>query len=243
MEQKQEIIIQLVTKMICVDTLPISFIENKGFKDLLAYITPNYKIPCRKTISSRINALYESQKQKLIAKLTTAKYISVTTDCWSSRANEAYITITCHYIGNDQKQYSYNLTTEPFAESHTSVYLKNILENILIEWNIADKCVAIVHDNAANIVGATRDMPYEAVCCFAHSLQLVVNKALEVPGFKVVIDKCSHIVGRFNHSNKAANYLTIKQNQLNLPNHKLIQSVKTRWNSTYYMIKRIIEQR
>lgn len=31
--------------------------------------------------------------------------------------------------------------------------------------------------------------------------------------------------------------------QLGLENHKMIQAVKTRWNSTYFMLKRIMEQR
>ncbi|KAL1493554.1 hypothetical protein ABEB36_009258 [Hypothenemus hampei] len=33
-EQRQEQITQLITNMICLDTLPISFIEGKGFKKL-----------------------------------------------------------------------------------------------------------------------------------------------------------------------------------------------------------------
>ena len=33
-----------------------------------------------------------------------------------------------------------------------------------------------------------------------------------------------------------------KQSQLGLPEHKLIGAVSTRWNSTYNMVKRILEQ-
>lgn len=41
----------------------------------------------------------------------------------------------------------------------------------------------------------------------------------------------------------ATNSLTNKQVQLGLKENKLTQSVKTRWNSTYFMIKRLLEQR
>ena len=34
----------------------------------------------------------------------------------------------------------------------------------------------------------------------------------------------------------------VNQNHLNLPNHKLIQQVDTRWNSVYYMLERYLEQ-
>ena len=36
--------------------------------------------------------------------------------------------------------------------------------------------------------------------------------------------------------------LHVNQNSLNLPNHKLIQQVDTRWNSVYYMLERYLEQ-
>ena len=36
--------------------------------------------------------------------------------------------------------------------------------------------------------------------------------------------------------------LRLNQTRLNLPNHKLIQQVDMRWNSTYYMVQRYLEQ-
>ena len=41
----------------------------------------------------------------------------------------------------------------------------------------------------------------------------------------------------------AQNMLENKQEQLELPKHKLIQEVATRWNSTYEMYQRLLEQR
>ena len=51
------------------------------------------------------------------------------------------------------------------------------------------------------------------------------------------------IVSHFHKSSKATEELRQIQTLLNLPQHKLIQDVETRWNSSYYMLKRIIEQR
>ncbi|RXM27538.1 Zinc finger BED domain-containing protein 4, partial [Acipenser ruthenus] len=53
--------------------------------------------------------------------------------------------------------------------------------------------------------------------------------------------KCA-IVGFFHHSSEAAEKLIEIQNQLKMPEHKLIQSVKTRWHFIFYMLDRIAEQ-
>ena len=36
--------------------------------------------------------------------------------------------------------------------------------------------------------------------------------------------------------------LTAIQSRLNIDNHKLIQDVETRWNLSFYMLQRIVEQ-
>lgn len=228
--------------MICQDELPISFVENRGFKQLVSYLAPWYKIPVKKTVKLRIDVLYDIEKQKLLEEMSTIDDIALTTDCWSSRATESYITLTAHYITPEWKHVARNITTEHMEERHTISNLQDKIDKILTEWEIKPKIRAIVHDNAANIVGAARHFPY-SINCFAHSLQLVLNKILCEPYSKVIIDKCSNIVGHFKHSNIAMSALSNKQSQLGLQKHKLVQSVKTRWNSTFLMLKRLIEQR
>lgn len=46
------------------DIMPISVVCAKGFQELLGYIEPNYKIPSRQTITSRIEACF-AERQKL----------------------------------------------------------------------------------------------------------------------------------------------------------------------------------
>nr|XP_022910339.1 zinc finger BED domain-containing protein 1-like [Onthophagus taurus] len=86
-------------------------------------------------------------------------------------------------------------------------------------------------------------MSVDAITCYAHNLQLVLNKVLDADYIKPLIVKCSSIVSHFKHSYIASTALNTKQEQLGLQKHKLIQAVRTRWNSTYYMLKRLVEQR
>ncbi|CAH0560585.1 unnamed protein product [Brassicogethes aeneus] len=184
---KQEKITQIITRMICQDELPISFVENGGFKQLLSYLAPWYKIPVKKTIKLRIDALYDIEKKKIMKDMSTIDDIALTTDCWSSRATESYITFTAHYITPEWKHFASNITTEHMEERHTIANLQDKIDKILIEWKIKPKSRAIVHDNAANKVGAAKNFPY-SISCFAHSLQLALNKILLEPYSKDIIN-------------------------------------------------------
>ncbi|GBP93767.1 Zinc finger BED domain-containing protein 4 [Eumeta japonica] len=58
-----------------------------------------------------------------------------------------------------------------------------------------------------------------------------------------ILVKSRRIVTHFNHSNRAQSKLRDLQQELNLSYHQLVQDVCTRWNSIYYMISRLFEQK
>ena len=78
------------------------------------------------------------------------------------------------------------------------------------------------------------DWPHQ--CCFAHTLQLGVNKAMELP------EIAKRMVTHFHHSVKSTNILRQKQKDLHHFEDCLVQDVSTRWNSCYYMMERILKQ-
>lgn len=130
-------------------------------------------------------------------------------------------------------------------ERHTSINLKDKLVDIMKEWEIDTKTICIVHDNAVNIKNAVTAMApnIKSRTCFAHSLQLCVNKGLEENEIKQILITASSIVSHFKHSTVAIKALQVAQKKLKMPEKKLIQSVKTRWNSIYAMVERLIESR
>lgn len=62
------------------------------------------------------------------------------------------------------------------------------------------KVIATVHDNARNVTASVKDSHRlgESVPCFAHTLQLAVNSALEHA--KCIIQRATKIVSHFRHS-------------------------------------------
>ncbi len=89
---------QLIAEMTAEDLLPISFVEGEGFKRLMNYAEPHYTVPSRKTVTARIDALYEKCACSLKDSLSKPARVAITTDSWTSLTAESYMTLTCHYI-------------------------------------------------------------------------------------------------------------------------------------------------
>ncbi|XP_050305061.1 zinc finger BED domain-containing protein 4-like [Anthonomus grandis grandis] len=58
-----------------------------------------------------------------------------------------------------------------------------------------------------------------------------------------MISKGRRLVTHFNHSGLAQENLLAIQKKLSLPEHQLVQDISTRWNSTFYMSERLLEQK
>jgi len=69
------------------------------------------------------------------------------------------------------------------------------LKLITDEWNVTKKVVAVVTDNAANIVTAIRLNGWKHIPCFAYTLNLIVQGSLkDDPVMDDVSKKCRDIV-------------------------------------------------
>ena len=81
--------------------------------------------------------------------------MAVATDIWTSRATEAYITITAYYISNELKVESNVLCTSEMAERHADVNTASRIQEVLEIRNIqASHMSAVVTDNATNMTAA-----------------------------------------------------------------------------------------
>lgn len=66
---------------------------------------------------------------------------------------------------------------------------------------------------------------------------------LDSCGFNDVLAKCRKIVGHFRHSPANTMELYKEQRALDQENEHLIQDVSTRWNSTLFMIRRLLKNK
>ena len=211
-ERRANEISKLITTMIVTDMLPISFVEGSGFRELMAYVEPEYKVPCRTTITTRIEKMYEEKAEDLRTRLAAAPKVSITTDGWTALTTESYVTITCHYIDLRFEMQSAVLQTRAMAERHTAENLAEGLRSATESWGISNKVTACVHDNASNVTLAnTRYLDWESSPCYAHTLQLAINDGFKLNDIQKVVAGASRLVSHFHHSTPATHALVEKQ--------------------------------
>ncbi|XP_034565509.1 zinc finger BED domain-containing protein 1-like [Notolabrus celidotus] len=247
--QMAEVLTESILNMIVKDMRPLSMVEDDGFKHMIQTFHPSYILPSRtyftKLMEGKYGATVGNMKDTL--KLTKNK-IALTADAWTSVATEAYLGITCHFISDDWELTTLCLTTMPLEERHTGPNIAAWIEQAVARFEISpSKIVAIVHDNGSNIVLAANILQekhgWMSIRCAGHTLQLVINHALKQPQITKALGAARCLVEHFRKSELAATKLKTKQKQMGTPEHKLVQDVSTRWNSTFYMVTRLLEQR
>jgi len=110
------------------------------------------------------------------------------------------------------------------------------------EWGLEEKDPAIVTDNASNMTSAAKLAGILHVKCFAHTLNLTSQCALKLPTVTRLLGRVRRITSFFRRSTIANHVLTQKQVLLELPPHRLLTDVVTRWNSAHDMLERFLEQ-
>ncbi|GBM30143.1 hypothetical protein AVEN_78533-1 [Araneus ventricosus] len=106
--------------------------------------------------------------------------VTLTTDCWTSNG-DSFMAVTSHYLNYDMKRNSNVLGCFLSTESHASENVATELKKVADEWNIKDKIVLCVADNAANITKAIKEiLQWMHFGCLAHTINLAVKDSLEV---------------------------------------------------------------
>lgn len=245
---KAQAIHKVIAEMIAVDNEPLSVVQKPGFRRVVETLQPKYSMPSRTYITETIiPQIFRRCAEAISNKLSNNyKKVSFTTDIWSCQyTKESYISFTAHFISNDFFLIHHALNVRHFAGSHSALTIGSMLESLLCEWNVDKNNVhLVVTDNAFNMIKALKDSEFQNAACFNHSLQLAINDAVTAQrALNDAITIAKKIVGHFNHSSLAYYNLKKIQEELQLPIKRLKQDIPTRWNSTFYLLERLLEQK
>ena len=244
-----EQITSIVVEMIYADLLPVSTVEHLGFRKLLKFLAPNYVVPTRRTVQARLKAKFDEMKDMAIRHLSSdaVEFLSLTTDLWTSIAQDGYIGVTAHFIDLEWEMKSIILTVEEMDERHTAANISERLKAIADEWKITKKVGAVVHDNASNMLLAAKllreSSKWDHQNCVGHTLQLSIEAGLAVTAISHLLAKARKLVGHFSHSTLATTQLHRVQERNKRLQRSLVRDVATRWNSSYLMLDRLVAEK
>ncbi|CAG5023650.1 unnamed protein product [Parnassius apollo] len=158
--------------MIAVDMEPLRKGEHEGFRDFVNALDSRYEIPDTTILKKKLlPEYYENVKQKLVIALSKAEHVSVTTDLWTSIANEGILSVTCHFFHNE-KLIAPLLEVVKMEGSHNAENIASMLDATLSKWDIRSKCEAITTDNAQTMINTAAKLHIRHIPCFAHTLNL-----------------------------------------------------------------------
>ena len=136
------------------------------------------------------------------------------------------------------------LAASKLNERHTGDNIATVYSDCVCEWKIESKIVCALRDGGSNFVAGFNSSGVPSITCLAHSLQHVIHDGmLAQRDVQELLAAGRRIVGHYKHSNVAFRLLQRIQAQLELNVCALYQDEPTRWNSSYYMLKRLVEQR
>ncbi|XP_026284719.2 zinc finger BED domain-containing protein 4-like [Frankliniella occidentalis] len=243
-----------ILEMIALDYQPISIVEDKGFRALINLLEPRYVLPSRKWLSGKgLPDLYQEIRGKIQEEidgdLSAITSLSFTVDGWSSRSKEGYLSLTLQYANKEGFPKNFTLECNHFPGEHSGETIYEKVKEMTADWGIdiedVLKDIYVVSDSARNMTSAFSNKNVVPIKCAVHMLQTVVDDSMIEADQEIetLLSKCRLIVGHYNHSNKSHERLQQVQKRLGLKEHELIQSVDTRWNSTYLMLDRLKEQK
>ncbi|XP_030765283.1 zinc finger BED domain-containing protein 4-like [Sitophilus oryzae] len=232
--------------MIALADLPFSFVESLGFERLMKHLCPSYNLKSRQYYTTFIcDKLYGKVSQKILELLKSFEKISFTSDIWSdSCSGVSLLSLTCHGITEEFERKMIVLKAEVFNDGrHTGENIMEKLEGILSTWEIPkEKVKCVVRDAGANMKKGVSLLNVEHIDCASHKIQNVLKEGMKAQEtFITTITKCKKIATHFHHSNSAQDELSKLQKIFNQTPLKIIHECVTRWNSTFYMLQRILE--
>ncbi|CAJ0830078.1 287_t:CDS:2 [Entrophospora sp. SA101] len=250
----QELITQKLVTFIIKFIQPLYILQNQYFRELLLICEPGYRIPCDKTVKAIINDSFVCCKEQLCSLLNNNNVIAVhlTTDLWTARSRHVYLGVIATWLTSNFEFYEALLSCNHIPYPHSGETISAALFQIINEWHLSNTAFTIATDNGSNMIKGVRLLGEKYLSqikrqpCAAHTLQLSVLQGLKQ--CKSIHRRVKCLQAFFRLPKQAqrlreaqqSNQQLLEENDYSNP-LDVLTDVKTRWNSTYYAWKRILE--
>ncbi|GES90119.1 ubiquitin-conjugating enzyme E2-16 kDa [Rhizophagus clarus] len=211
-ENKQEELWKLLTDWLIEDSQSINAITNSKFHRFIYNLNPAFVMPNQETVNSIIYTSYNSsflQLQQFIKNEATS--ISLDVNIWTTKNYQSYLGINCSFWDKKSQLREITLDIAHVRYPYSSEHILDVLGDVLFRWKIRDLVFTITTINRSNIKKAILNMKeINWMCCTAHTMQLVIKKALEPA--EVLIARAKH----YADCSKQNEFLEVDNNKINL---------------------------
>lgn len=241
---------QALVEWVIVNLQPFTVVTNLQFIKLINTLDPRYILPGRTSLKEKVTDYFEGMRK--IVKSDLEKIpgkVSLTCDMWTSTLNNnSFLGLTIHYINKEWQLKHFLLDIISFNERHTANNITDAILSVLTEFSLKEKMLAITTDNATTMLAVGRliagKLEYDVVNstfgnyrCAAHIINLAANQGLELIDNAIV--KVRNLMKKFKSSVILSDELRnlCKCAKIHYLGPEL--DVKTRWNSTYNMLRKM----
>ena len=91
-------------------------------------------MPSHTHVTTVCRQIFQTKKEELRETPKGQTYVALTADIWTSRATQAYLTITAHFVTAEWKMASAVLQTREMPEWHTGMHISERLKEAASEW-------------------------------------------------------------------------------------------------------------
>ncbi|KAG5557536.1 hypothetical protein RHGRI_007693 [Rhododendron griersonianum] len=226
---------------------PFTFGDDIRFEYFVKhYLQPLFsKVSRNTTRSDSLKAFIEVRKILISEIAELGSLISFTSDMWSGRNDLGYISVTAHYIDSNwilnKKIIAFRLMEYP----HNAMNIFQCIMGVFREFEIVDKVFSITFDNhSANTssidlfqqnLTISHAGQFFHVRCVCHIINLVVQDGLKPigPQIEKIRDAILYIATSLARQQEFEGLCV----SYNVKPKKIKTDVKTRWNSTFLMLK------
>ena len=121
---------------------PASIVEDMGFQSLLHFMESRYQLPSRRTLMRMLPDMYSKRVKEIKQELAQISHVALTSDIWTSRTTQSYLTLTCHFLTSSWELKTLVLETFELNNDHTADNIAEALQRVAESWGISNKVVA-----------------------------------------------------------------------------------------------------
>lgn len=219
------------------------FVEYKELAVVVSKLNSRAKIPDRRAVLQRMRVIKKGLEAD-VSLMLDDEYVSVTTDAWTSRNNESYMSLTVSFIDSDWKLHTLSLDCSKHSGSTTGEDLAEWIEDMIERHGLKGRVIVIVTDCEPSMIKGGRlleahDRLLVHIGCTNHRLESTTSSVFNGKSLGAMT-LARALVGRYKKSSQMAARLAMLCGVLQMTALCVMQDVETRWWSSWAMVSRLV---